>query len=237
MPRVPSKPLTADPALVASIQSEVAEESRPLLQFITANARYLIGVVVILLVALIGTAIYRQVIRSQRESTLEDVARVLSQPASENQIAQLEALGKSCPEFMRTAVAVALVQSAVAQGKTDKAAEGYETVARADFDTSLGLAAALNQAGSLMKLERYAEAVRVLQSLLPRLGNETGFQARMMLAEAAVRAGQPDLAAATYEEMAGQTAVAMEQDYCRTRARDIRAAAAAEKESARPAAR
>ena len=228
MPRVENKPLSADPGLMGNIQSEVPVENRPLLDFIISKSKFLVGIVVLLVVALLGTAVYRYVEGSQRETTLEELARIMQRPADARQIADIEALGRDCPSSMRTAVSVALVQSALTQGLRDKAEEGYAQVASADFDSPTGLAAALNQAGMLMGSGKYAEGVRIVQSLLPRLGQQSGVQARMMLAEGAFRAGQYDLAASTFEELAGTVPVQLDKDYCAARAGEIRAIAKAE---------
>ena len=228
MPRVENKPLSADPGLMGNIQSEVAVENRPLLDFIISKSKFLVGIVVLLVVALLGTAVYRYVEGSQRETTLEELARIMQRPADARQIADIEALGRDCPSSMRTAVSVALVQSALTQGLRDKAEEGYAQVASADFDSPTGLAAALNQAGMLMGSGKYAEGVRIVQSLLPRLGQQSGVQARMMLAEGAFRAGQYDLAASTFEELAGTVPVQLDKDYCAARVGEIRAIAKAE---------
>lgn len=232
---VDNKPLSADPALVANIKSEVSQESRPLLEFIISNSRIIVGVVVLLVVALLGTGIYRYVEGSRRADTLDQLARIMQAQPSADQLAALESLSASCPSGMRVAVAVAMVRSAVAQNQPEKAEEAYAMVSKAEYDSPVGLAAAINQAGMLMKAEKYAEGVKVLQGLLPRLTPETGGQARLMLAEGAARAGQYELAAGTYEELEKATATALDKDYYAARANELRALARAGAEDAKDA--
>lgn len=231
MTRVDSRPLeSAAPGMMANIQSEVAAENRPLLEFIVRNAKYLIAIIVLLLAALCGTAIYNYVQGGQREDTLTEIARIMATPPSAAQLEELDKLAGSAPASMRTAIAVAEVRSALAQNLPARAEQAYALVAKSGFDTPLGLAAAINQAGILMSEEKYAEGVRILQGLLPRLTPQTGVQAKMMLAEGAARAGQYDLAARTFDELAATALVApIDKDYCTTRARDLRAMAEAEK--------
>ena len=47
------------PTLLNDLKAEVSAESAPLLQFIVRNSGLIVGVVVVLLVALVGTAVWR----------------------------------------------------------------------------------------------------------------------------------------------------------------------------------
>ena len=230
MNRVDSSPLqSAAPGMMANIQSEVAAENRPLLEFIVSNSKYIIAIIVLLLAALLGTAIYNYVQEGQREDTLMELSKVMAGPSDARQLEALEKLAASAPSSMRTAIAVAEVRSALAQNLPERAEQAYALVAKSAYDTPLGLAAAINQAGILMSEEKYAEGVRILQGLLPRLTPQTGVQAKMMLAEGAARAKQYELAAKTFDDLAATALVApIEKDYCATRARDLRAMAKAE---------
>ncbi len=222
MPRVDSTPLAQDQTLLANIQSEVATESRPLFTFIVNNSKYIVAIIVLLIVALLGTAVYRYVQNSRQQETLESIAKIMQHPADAKQIASLEELQKTCPSSMQLPVAVALVQSAVAQENREKAAEGYAKVAAADYDNSLGLASAVSQAGELLFAGKYAEGVKILQGIAPRLPEASGLQVKMMLAEAASRAGQYDLAAKTYDELAASNAVnELDREYAASRAKDL----------------
>ena len=83
---------------------------------------------------------------------------------------------------------------------------------------ALGLAAALGEAGSLLKAGKNAEALTLLQGLEARLpGENRSVQLRQMLAEAAARAGQKDLAAKTYQALA-QEVNGLDGEYFRVRA-------------------
>ena len=215
MNRVDSSPLqSAAPGMMANIQSEVAAENRPLLEFIVSNSKYIIAVIVLLLAALLGTAIYNYVQEGQREDTLMELSKVMAGPSDARQLEALEKLAASAPSSMRTAIAVAEVRSALAQNFPERAEQAYALVAKS---------------GILMSEEKYAEGVRILQGLLPRLTPQTGVQAKMMLAEGAARAKQYELAAKTFDDLAATALVApIEKDYCATRARDLRAMAKAE---------
>ena len=96
----------------------------------------------------------------------------------------------------------------------------------------MGLTAALGEAGSLLKAGKNAEALTLLQGLEPRLPVENrSVQFRQMLAEAAVKAGQKDLAARTYQALA-QEVKGLDGDYYRVRAEALAPAGGAQDNAA-----
>ncbi len=232
MPSVDNRRLTQDPTLMANIQSEVAAESRPLLVFITRYARFLVGGIALLCIVLLGTAVYQYIHTSRQNDTLDAMARIMARPADARQIKDLETLSVDAPDSMRSAVSVALVESAVKQSNTEKMAGGYELVARDHYDTPLGLTSAVDQAGSLFRQGKYAEGVAILKALEPRVTQDAGQQVRMMLAEGASRAGDYELAAATFDQLAATARDELDREYGVTRAREMRAMAAAGKTDA-----
>ena len=207
MQRVDKTPLSKapdiDPGLLDGIRSEVTNETRPFLQFILKYARWIIGVVVVLVVALVATAIYNKVMASQEAELQESLAKIRQVAPDASQLEKLEALAGSCPARLRVSVYADLAASALVQGNFDKAAEAYAFVAREAADTPMGQVAAVNQAGALLSQGKYAEGVSLLQDIVGRLPEGSDVQPRLMLAEGAVRAGQYDLAASTYEALAG----------------------------------
>ncbi len=233
MPRVDSSPLEKNQSLLANIQAEVGLESRPLLAFISANSKYIVGIIVLLIVALLGSACYRYVQNSRQAEALESIAKIMQGAPSAQQMSSLEALEKDCPSSMRLPVAVAMVQSAVAQGSSEMAAQAYAKVAKADFDNPLGLASAVNQAGELFFAGKYAEGVKILQGVIPKLPEASGVQVKLMMAEGAARAKDYELAAKTYDELAASAPSELDREYSATRARDIRILAKGEKEQAK----
>lgn len=239
MRRVENKPLqdgpAVDPTLLDGIKSEVTNETRPFLQFILSHSRWIIGVVVVLLLALAGTGIYNKVMASQEAEVQEQLAKIRQNGPDAAQLTRLEELAGTCPSRMRLAVYTDMAASALAQGNFAKASEAYGVIAREAADTPMGRTAALNQAGTLMAQGKYAEGVKLLESLVVRLPAEVDLQARLMLAEGAVRAGQYDLAARTYEGLASNPQN-MENGYYLARATAIRAMAGSAGDAAQPAA-
>ena len=227
MKRVELKPLadspaSVDPSLLDGISAEMTKETRPFLQFIIDNARWLVGLVVVLLVAVAGTAGWRMYAAGQEADVHEALAKIRQMPPDAGQIQKLEALASSCPGRLRVCVYTDLAVSALAQGNHAKAGEAYGIVAREAADTAVGQAAALNEAGMLLAQKKYAEGVSMLQKLIPVLPEGTRMPARQMLADAAALAGQNDLAARTYEELASLNQDA-DRGYYLSRAAGLRA--------------
>ena len=97
MAQVQNTPLTADPSILRDIESEVTQETRPLLQFIVNNAKLIVGVVVGLLVALAVAGAWRWHTQSQQEALQGELGQIMHQKATPEQLATLEKLAKDAP--------------------------------------------------------------------------------------------------------------------------------------------
>lgn len=189
--------------LFRDLQAEVSSESAPLLQFMLRHAGIIAGVVILFLLVLAGTGIWRWYSGGKNEDARQELARVSMTMQGQERLKALAALADKAPSDVRLSVLLAWAQSALESGDAAVAAEVYAKAAKLDADGALGLAAALGEAGSLLKAGKNAEALTLLQGLEARLpGENRSVQLRQMLAEAAARAGQKDLAAKTYQALA-----------------------------------
>lgn len=204
--------------LFRDLQAEVSSESAPLLQFMLRHAGIIAGVVILFLLVLAGTGIWRWYSGGKNEDARQELARVSMTMQGQERLKALAALADKAPSDVRLSVLLAWAQSALESGDAAVAAEVYAKAAKLDADGALGLAAALGEAGSLLKAGKNAEALTLLQGLEARLpGENRSVQLRQMLAEAAARAGQKDLAAKTYQALA-QEVNALDGEYFRVRA-------------------
>ena len=204
--------------LFRDLQAEVSSESAPLLQFMLRHAGILAGVVILFLLVLAGTGIWRWYSGGKNEDARQELARVSMTMQGQERLKALAALADKAPSDVRLSVLLAWAQSALESGDAAVAAEVYAKAAKLDADGALGLAAALGEAGSLLKAGKNAEALTLLQGLEARLpGENRSVQLRQMLAEAAARAGQKDLAAKTYQALA-QEVNGLDGEYFRVRA-------------------
>lgn len=203
--------------LFRDLQAEVSSESAPLLQFMLRHAGIIAGVVILFLLVLAGTGIWRWYSGGKNEDARQELARVSMTMQGQERLKALAALADKAPSDVRLSVLLAWAQSALESGDAAVAAEVYAKAAKLDADGALGLAAALGEAGSLLKAGKNAEALTLLQGLEARLpGENRSVQLRQMLAEAAARAGQKDLAAKTYQALA-QEVNGLDGEYFRVR--------------------
>lgn len=192
-------------SLLRDIQGEVSAESAPLLQFITTHASKFASVVLALLLVLGGTAVWKWYHGGKQREAREELARIESQLKDRQRDDALNALAEKAPDSAKLFILLSLAKSAQENGNPILAADAYARAAKLDKDGALGLTAALGSAGSLLAQQEYIEALALLQELekrLPDAASSKTFQ--QLLAEAAARAGQLDLARKTYLQLAGE---------------------------------
>ncbi|SDF56802.1 hypothetical protein [Desulfovibrio legallii] len=195
-----------DSPLLRDLQSEVSAESAPLLQFMLRHAGVIAGVVVLFLLVLGGTGVWRWYHTSRGEASREDLARIALLQSGADQMAALQKLAEEAHGSVRFAVRMTLGESALAANQPEVAAQAYAAAALDDPRGALGLAAGLNEAGALLRQDKAAEALTLLQKLQSGLPGEVRApQLRQMLAEVAAAAGQPREAAKVYLALARET--------------------------------
>lgn len=154
--------------LFRDLQAEVSSESAPLLQFMLRHAGIIAGVVILFLLVLAGTGIWRWYSGGKNEDARQELARVSMTMQGQERLKALAALADKAPSDVRLSVLLAWAQSALESGDAAVAAEVYAKAAKLDADGALGLAAALGEAGSLLKAGKNAEALTLLQGLEAR---------------------------------------------------------------------
>ena len=223
----PQKNQGADDApLLRDLQLEVSQESAPLLQFMLRHAWLIAGVLVLFLLVLAGTGIYNWHSDSRAEEARDALARATLQYRGADRVKALAQLAENAPSSARFATYMALAQSALDNDDYDTAAQAYGKAAKST-DGAFGLSAALGEVGILLKAGKSAQALTLLQGLQNALsGGASVPQLRQMLAEAAIGAGQKELAARTYLALARETD-GVNSSYLRTRAAELDPALAA----------
>ena len=224
-----------DAPLLRDLQAEVSHESAPLLQFMLRHAGLIAGALVLFLLVLIGAGIYNWHGDSRAEEARDALARATLQHSGADQVKALAQLAETAPASSRFAAYMTLAQSALANGDYDTAAQAYGKAARST-DGAFGLSAALGEASALLTAGKSAQALTLLQGLQNALpGGASAPQLRQMLAEAAIAAGQKELAARTYLALARETD-GVNSSYLRTRAAELDPALVAADEAAASAA-
>ena len=146
------------PTLLNDLKAEVSAESAPLLQFIVRHSGLIVGVVVILLVALVGTAVWRWHQGGLQAEAQTELARIGITMKGGDRLKALDDLAAKAPENMRYSIYLMQAEFAMQDQDYSRAEQAYATAARLDADGAMGLMAALGQAGALIKLDRPADA-------------------------------------------------------------------------------
>lgn len=205
------------------IQAEVSAENAPLLQFITRYASAIAGVVLALLLALGGMAVWNWYHHGKQEEARQELARINAQLKGKDRDAALSKLAEGAPESTKLFIYMSLGQSAQENGDPILAADAYARAAKLDGDGALGLTAALGSVGSLLMQNENVQALALLQELEAKLPeSRRSVQLRQMLAEAASRAGKTELAYKTYLGLAEEVKTP-EAAYFRSRANALAA--------------
>jgi len=219
-----------DSSLLRDLQAEVSSESAPMLQFMLRHAGTIASIVVLFVLVLAGTGIWRWYSSSRDDDARQALARVVIETHGADQVKALSAMAAKAPESVRFSVYLALGQSALRNGDAATAANAFAEAAKVG-DGALAMTAGMNEAGALLKSGKYAEALALLQGLQSALpGEVVAPQLKQMTAEAAAVAGKPEQAARIYLALSRE-AQGLNSEYFRTRAAALAPKLVAEEEA------
>ena len=194
---VPNAPQTpqGSPALLDNLQSEVAVEAAPLLQFIVRYMGVIVAVLVLLILTLAGTAGYNWYKADAREKAQAELQKVLQGAQGPERVAALEAFIPRADDSIRASALLALANAAIDNKLYDKAAAAYGQVSALDATGPVGLTAGLNQGQLLLKAGKAAEALTVLDRLESLFPEDQRALVRQLVVDAAILAGDKQRAA------------------------------------------
>ena len=111
-----------DSPLLRDLQAEVSSESAPMLQFMLRHAGTIASIVVLFVLVLAGTGIWRWYSTSKNDEARQSLARIVLQTSGPAQVKELAALAEKAPADVRFSAYLALGQSAMSNGDTAAAA-------------------------------------------------------------------------------------------------------------------
>ena len=217
-------PQGAESDILRDLQGEVSEESQPLLEFITRHGSLIATTVVLFLVVIGLSGLWNWYTAKQHKEALAELARTEMRLQGAERVKALRELAQKVPSDATLAVWLAVGQASLEAKDFNGAAEAFATAAKSDAEGALGLAASLGQATSLLKADKAAEAVTLLQAIAAQnseLGQSPAL--RQLLAQAAAKAGNNDLAAKTYQALAKESQ-GLDSAYFAARAEALQAA-------------
>ena len=114
-----------DSPLLRDLQAEVSSESAPMLQFMLRHAGTIASIVVLFVLVLAGTGIWRWYSTSKNDEARQSLARIVLQTSGPAQVKELAALAEKAPADVRFSAYLALGQSAMSNGDTATAASAF----------------------------------------------------------------------------------------------------------------
>ncbi len=204
----PRTPLDAQPnsQLLNELQSEVSTEAAPLLQFLIKHALTIMIGLGLFVVVLVGVGTYNWYTNKTEAAAQLELSRIMIALQGKERIEALESFLPSAPASLQTATTLDIAESLMEMQDYDAAAQRFGDIAtkleQENPQSAMGILAALNQGQALILAQKPAEALGVLEKLLPRVPHEQLLVVQQALAEAAVQAGEETKARNTFEAMA-----------------------------------
>lgn len=187
--------------LVGSLQSEVAAEASPLLNFLVAHALKIVAGIVLFIAAIAAYWLYS----AHAESAKAEEARLLGQyliisdPAMRLQ--KLEEFAPQAPDSVKKALNFAIMEAATQLQDHEKTYAAWKVISE---DKTMRPTAFLGMAGALANLGRFNEALDLLVSLAPDLQGGDSILINSRLVGLAEVTGDLDKALAACDAMIGQ---------------------------------
>ena len=197
----PLKEVQQSTNLLEEIGSEVSHENAPLLEFITQHGPKIAAFVALFLLVAAGTGLWNWYNQKEESQILDEKAKIELTTTGQERVTALKALQDKAPTKLKTLLALTIGEYASELKDFATAEKAYAEAAQSDADGNIAPLAQLAQASCLLRQDKNAEALQLLQSLETRLPTPTPMHFRQMLADAALRAGNDDLATQTLTAM------------------------------------
>lgn len=204
-------------ALLADLQSEVSSEATPLLESIVRHTGLIVTVLVLLVLAAAGSAVYNWYSGKQAREAQLELSRISRTLQGTERLTALQTLAETAPASLRDAVLLEYANSAFGADDFPRAADAFARLAEADGASALHTVAILGQISSLRRAGKPADALPLLETLENTVPEASRNTVRILLAETALEAGNTTRAHRMFEELAA-AAEGPEADYYRYRA-------------------
>ena len=138
-----------DSPLLRDLQAEVSSESAPMLQFMLRHAGTIASIVLLFVLVLACTGIWRWYSTSKNDEARQSLARIVLQTSGPAQVKELAALAEKAPSDVKFSAYLALGQSAMSNGDNATAADAFGKAAK-ESEGPLALIAGMNEAGACL---------------------------------------------------------------------------------------
>ena len=151
------------PSVLTTLQSEVASEASPMLQFLVSHARTIVIGILLFIVAIAGYWVYSWQAGKQDAVAARDLGGILILSDAGQRLSKLEAYLPSAPKALKGTVLFAMMESAAQLKDYPKLQAVWQAIG--DLDPNLKTTAALGTASALAEQGKYKEAAAALNGL------------------------------------------------------------------------
>lgn len=219
--RTPAQGPADSPNLFGSLQTEVAVEAAPVLQFIVDNIRVIAAVLAALVLATIGTGGYRWYAAKTLQEAQGELGMIIVTKAGKERLDALDAFVTRAPASMRNAALLEVARVAMEQKDTARATAAFARLAAEDTGAT-GMMATLARADVLVSEGKSAEALPDLDRLENTVPEPVRNVVRSAIVRAAEGAGNIERALAACDAIVASGAGA-EVDFYRGKAAALKA--------------
>ncbi len=208
-PGAPTAPQQIPPQagqILNELQAEVSTEAAPLLQFLMKHAVNIMCTLGLFVIVLVGLGAYNYYDDKANAEAQQKLSSIMLSTEGQTRIDQLQAFLPTAPDSIHTAVLLDLAESYMEIEAYSEAAVQFGTVnarlSEEDPKGAMAVMSALNQGQALLLAKKPAEALAVLEKLLPLVPEGYASVVQQPLAEAALQSGDVAKAQKIFEDMA-----------------------------------
>ena len=186
--------------LVESLQSEVAKEASPLLEFLIRNARKIFLALLGIILVIVALGIWNYYSSSKLNDARDELGMIIVQPKGQAKTAALEAFVAKAPDELKPGALLALALSADSDGNYDKAASAWSQFS-ALSEGKITFIAKYGEASALARGGKTSEALKLFESMQGGLSNMEAVSVNLRIVDLAEIDGNIDRAIRACEDI------------------------------------
>lgn len=183
--------------ILNQVHESTPDSIHPLLDYLLKNGKLIASAIVAIIIIAAGFSTYQYMGEQDQLKAQSELGAILIKHSGAKQAEALAAFGKKAPSEMKPAVQLALAKAWMDAKDFTKAEVVWAALAKENKE--LAPVAKLGTAKCMMLANKPAEAVNILQDLKEKSGNTFGPTINRMLADAAEKSGNIQLAIQAYQ--------------------------------------
>ena len=190
------------PSVLSTLQSEVASEASPMLQFLVRHARVIVIGILLFIVAIIGYWVHSWQAGKQYAADAKELGAIVAISDVKQRVDKLEAYLPSAPQTMKANAWFAVMEGARQLQDYPKVHDAWKAIGA--LDSSLKVPAGMGMASALAAQNKYKEALAALNSIASGLSPADSIIVNTQIVGYAEVAGDYDRALAACDTLLKQ---------------------------------